>query len=331
MDSYRTLVTRAQAEFDAGNFERCQTTINAAKALKRQQNSRGGIDLHTKRMLDELGAVGDYDPAYANRDIAGLPASAGGNSWPGQKNFVAPPTISLSEKDTVSLHAVATSRQTMRVNVKTRTKAPTGPIIGQPPAAVPHGVQPLPMAREPSRILDLIPVTLSASAYLEYYATAGGTAAAATAEGTVKPESFPRWNRIPVRATKIAHFAEASDESIQDFANFMTLLTADMTAGLVDAENMELLSAVTDATTHGWNGLLGTSGTLTRTGGPETSLDTLEMAITDLRVGPAFTKPTGIVLNPADWSGIRRSKDSQNRYIATDPLDGNADTLWAFR
>jgi hypothetical protein len=99
MDSYRTLVTRAQAEFDAGNFERCQTTINAAKALKRQQNSRGGIDLHPKRMLDELGAVGDYDPAYANRDIAGLPASAGGNSWPGQKNFVAPPTISLSEKD----------------------------------------------------------------------------------------------------------------------------------------------------------------------------------------------------------------------------------------
>jgi hypothetical protein len=102
MDSYRTLVTRAQAEFDAGNFERCQTTINAAKALKRQQNSRGGIDLHTKRMLDELGAVGDYDPAYANRDIAGLPASAGGNSWPGQKNFVAPPTISFSEKDGVS-------------------------------------------------------------------------------------------------------------------------------------------------------------------------------------------------------------------------------------
>lgn len=330
MDSYEVLIRRARREFDAGEYHKCDASLTAAKAIRRNAPpSKAETDAWTRAEIDRIGkAVGHYDPSLANRDATGLPPTSGGNSLRG-KTLIEPPTIKLGDNEAFTLHRAATGRSTARVELKARLKVdPSGPIIGQPPAIVPRGVAPLPFAREPSRILNLIPLAVAPGPYLQYFATAGGTAAAAVAEGQPKPESFPRWARIDARATKIAHYVEASDESITDFPNFLTITEDDLMNGVIDAENRELLSAVTDATVHGWNGLLHTPGTLSRTRTTETPLDCLEQAINDLRVGPAFTPATGIVLHPTDWSGIRRSKDSQNRYLATNPLDGAANTLW---
>ncbi|NKQ52144.1 phage major capsid protein [Amycolatopsis sp. K13G38] len=179
------------------------------------------------------------------------------------------------------------------------------------------------------RILDLIPI-MTGPAYIQYYRTNGSTSAAATAEAEPKPQSMISYDKIDAHATKIAHYVETSDESILDFPNFLNLVTSDLQGGLVDAENRELLAASAGGE-HGWDGLLHVSGTLGRVRGTETPLDTLEMAVNDLRVGPAFASPDAVVLNPTDWSAIRRAKDAQNRYLAVNPLDGSANTLWGIR
>ncbi len=51
--------------------------------------------------------------------------------------------------------------------------------------------------------------------------------------------------------------------------------------------------------------------------------------MTDLRNGSAFAQPDGVVMNPTDWSAMRRLKDSQNRYLLTpDPTADVTPSLW---
>jgi HK97 family phage major capsid protein len=61
---------------------------------------------------------------------------------------------------------------------------------------------------------------------------------------------------------------------------------------------------------------------------PETDIDTLEMAATDLRTGTAFAPPTLVIINPATWSKIRRIKNTLGDYILGDPNAPDADQLW---
>lgn len=202
--------------------------------------------------------------------------------------------------------------------------------MATPPAVYPQRfLPPTPQAREPMRVLDLLPI-VAGGPYIEYYRTIGSASAAATAEGAAKPQSMISYEKVDCRATKIAHWVEASDESIMDFPNFSALVLGDLQAGLVDAENGELLNA-TAGGEHGFDGLLRAPGTLTRARGDGTSLDALEQAVTDLRTGPAFVAPDAVVIHPADWSSIRRAKDNQGRYLAVDPLDGAANTLWGVK
>jgi HK97 family phage major capsid protein len=61
----------------------------------------------------------------------------------------------------------------------------------------------------------------------------------------------------------------------------------------------------------------------------ETSLDAIEMSIAVLRVGAALATANLLVLHPTTWSAIRRSKDGQDRYLATaDPTTDEANSVW---
>ena len=53
------------------------------------------------------------------------------------------------------------------------------------------------------------------------------------------------------------------------------------------------------------------------------------MSIAAMRVGAALAEPDLLVLHPTTWSAIRRSKDSQNRYlVAPDPTADDANSVW---
>ena len=90
----------------------------------------------------------------------------------------------------------------------------------------------------------------------------------------------------------------------------------------------ELLNG--DGTSGHLTGLLHTSGVLTHAVvTPETGLDGLEIAITNLKMGPQLAVADLIVMHPSTWSSIRRSKDTQGRYlVADDPTAGEASSAW---
>jgi Phage capsid family len=64
-----------------------------------------------------------------------------------------------------------------------------------------------------------------------------------------------------------------------------------------------------------FNGLLATSGTLTRSVGTDTPLDSIAKAIVDVRVGAAFAEPDLMLMHPNTYGALLRSKDANGRYL----------------
>ena len=186
-------------------------------------------------------------------------------------------------------------------------------------------------AREPNRIADILPTSAMGTSIVEYYVTTGSAAAGPVAEGAEKPESGIVFTKATATATKIAHWMQVTEEAVRDFAPFAQLLSADMIAGVIDAENNELLSALGTGASK-FKGMLAVSGTqsyIRLTG--DTILDAIEIAGSGLRSGGRFTTPDGIAMHPLDYSKARRTNTTQGEYVAGDPTQAGPATLWGTR
>ncbi len=65
------------------------------------------------------------------------------------------------------------------------------------------------------------------------------------------------------------------------------------------------------------------------TGSGVTALDSIEIAITALRTGPALATPDLLVLHPSTSSKLRCVKDAMERFmVAPDPMTDEANSLW---
>lgn len=256
----------------------------------------------------------DGDPFSASsgdgpgRTLRGLQAGIAANGY----TPIAAPQMDLSDDQLRDLHGAAREHRSMSVDTTSFKNATDSTTIA--PATIKEFVlPPVPFRREPTRVLSLLPTFASNHATVEWYSTTGTAAADAVAEGGTKPTSTIAYTAQTTSATKLAHVAEVTDETLADFSGFMAVLQFDMVAGLYKAENNELLNAtVTGA--HKWPGMLAASGILTRAVGADTRLDAILKGFDDLRAGSALTVPDGIIMNPADWGTIRRLKDANNDY-----------------
>lgn len=237
---------------------------------------------------------------------------------------IAAPQLDIEQEQYQELFEAGASNKSFAVSSKAADDSTSVTPAGIPDFRLP----PVTQLREPTRVLSLLPTFATQYGSVEWFSTTGTTAAAAVAEGGAKPQSHIAYTPSTTSATKIAHYVSATDESFQDFPTFMGVLQTDMVGGLIKAENDELLNASTGGA-HKWNGLLNTSGILTRAKGGDTSLDAISKAFDDLRAGTSFAGPDGIVLNPATWGNIRRLKDSNGRYyLNADPLKEQDLSLW---
>lgn len=289
------------------------------------------LDADVKAVIEQAHRLEQAGPLGAFFAGGGAEAAGGGfpfvggalESYVRAKGLtpVAPPRLDLSEAEGRELWEAASRKQSLRLETKATVTSGTG--AGQIPITPNYVMPPVGQLREPSRVLDLLPTAGIDTPIVEYLVTTGTAAAAAVAEGAPKPQSNYNYTRTEAKAFKAAHYVTVSDEVLMDFPSFMSLLTSDMLAGLIDAESNLLLNGTGVAPQP--TGLLNTTGILTRAYNAATDnniVEAVELAINDLRTGSSFVEPDAVILNPADWLKMRRLKDSNGQYYAGGPFTG---------
>jgi hypothetical protein len=153
-----------------------------------------------------------------------------------------------------------------------------------------YRLTPFPFLRDKPRVANLIPTERTDAPTVFYFrGSTAASAAAPVAEGAAKPESSPVWTQVSAPVRKIARYTRINDEVLADFTNFRQVVGTELLAGLIDAENSQLL--VGSGVAPNLTGLLNTSGILTRPRGTDSNLDAVAKAKADLRVGASFTEP----------------------------------------
>jgi hypothetical protein len=174
---------------------------------------------------------------------------------------------------------------------------------------------------EPTRIADLLPGAAMpgpSATWLSH--TANTNEAGIATEGATKVDLSPTIAQNEVVPTKIAATVTTTLEAWQDTdrygeGSFAAYLPAELTRSLINEESNILLNAVNGTGGATFNGLLQTSGTLTRSMGTDSPLDCISKAYADLRVGAAFADPDLVLMHPNTLGALRRQKSAEGQYI----------------
>lgn len=326
----RTHIKKLAQDFEAVNAD--ETLDTRAKA--RRLESIGAEAKAAKGALDSIEESFRVTLSNGQRvDIRAFDMGDSGRDETGSaylKSFATTgnaPAMGLSMDAMRGLHEAVMSHKSFKVEATRKDATPSG--AGLSGEVVPQFGGFIPMTHEPTRVLDLIPTSSTNAPMVEYLrhdSTAG--APAMVAPGGLKPTATLNVTKQVAQARKIAVLATANDEDLADFDTFAQYLSNELQRMIIDTENAQILNG--DGTGENLLGLLNQSGTLTRAvGSSESPLDALEEAFTDLRTGPAFCPASSVVLHPADWSKLRRTKDTQGRYLVNpDPTADAANSLW---
>lgn len=310
----------AQTVVDSKSLSDADKKAKLSEVEAKIQHFSAQIAAHEQaKSLGLLGGAGTYVPGGSF-----IPALTKGIAAPRRTA----PLLNMPRDTMQSMFDAMKSHKSFKAEIGTKA-ATSG--AGLSDGSIPQYGGFVEMAHEPVRVFDLIPNTATESPVIEVVRHDSTTGAAGTVlPGTLKPTATLNTSRQEVRVQKIAVLATVNDEDLLDFPSFQQYIGAELTRLVIDQENQQVLYG--NGTAPNLLGLLSQTGILTRAqaASPATALDTIEEAISDLRVGPAFVAdPTAIIINPATWSLIRRSKDSQGRYLVNpDPTVGEASSLW---
>ncbi|MCG7595757.1 phage major capsid protein [Mycobacterium sp. PSTR-4-N] len=286
-----------------------------------------GLNEHIEDVQSDDARRGDDNPVLqrVRGEAPATPLDGAGPVNARRANMVAP--LAFEQEQLEELHRAAMSRQSRRVEARAFSSVDT--LL--PNQLWPEVIGPVHDNRVLSR-LPVFPTELPVVQYIRHVSTTG--APTIVAEGAVKPELVLVGDRVLATAQKIAAHAAVSQEIIQDWSTWFDYVQNEVMQQVIDKENDELLNG--NGTTGHLTGLLNTSGILTHTVGGtgttpngETALDAIEVSIAKLRVGAAKATADLLILHPATWSAIRRTKDGQQRYLTQpDPTVGETNTAW---
>ncbi len=198
------------------------------------------------------------------------------------------------------------------------------------------------------RVADLIPQGETSMPTIRYVREVAFTpAAAATAEGALKPEASWSVLEADAQVKKIAVFTKMTEELMEDFPAMRDYINQRLPFMVEIEEDNQLLNG----TGVGANirGVLNTTGILTHTQGfdvDETTAIANDSAIDAiLRAGTrvqfeSFFEPTGVVLNAFKWMNMRLLRTNtgdaaggvgRGLYLLGSPTDNNGPTsLWGY-
>jgi HK97 family phage major capsid protein len=195
-------------------------------------------------------------------------------------------------------------------------------------ADVQGGINPFALRR--LTVADLLAAGTTDSSVVRYVSeTANTNAAAAVAEGDVKPESTIVFGTVDEPVRKIATFLPITDEMLEDAAQLRSYLDGRLRLFVQHEEERQLLSG--SGTAPNLRGLLNRTGVQTvavPATGAARGVEYVFDAITAIRTS-ALVEPDGIVINPTDYARIRKAKDNDGQYYGGGPFGSlEQNRLW---
>jgi HK97 family phage major capsid protein len=303
-------------------------TIYENKSLTPAQRMTAAapLELDCEKWVQEVKSLEFVEAKKASfgGHLLDMGAARGASSGLGDRGrpYAPAPSLDFTDDQIQALFRSAKSAQNYRLETK---DASSDTNLSQPAALMPGIVD---RRHEQVRLLEHIPTTSMDGPSIEFVSHVSSTGAAATvAPGGLKPTVTMVTAASILTARKIAVVSGVVDELLDDFAAFSQYIQLELRRIIVDEENAQLLQGT--GTGDDLLGLLLTSGILTRAQGTDTGLDAIEQACSDLRTGPSFTAADSIILHPTTFSKLRRSKDTQGRYLLNpDPSAEEASSIF---
>lgn len=195
---------------------------------------------------------------------------------------------------------------------------------------VPRSGEIIPFAQRRPMVADLIPQVDTTNAGIRYIEeTLFSLAAAATAEGAVKPEMALAYVERYLGMTKIAVSIPVTEEQMMDVPQLRAVIDNRMTLGLQLEEERELLQGnPAGANTAEFIGFLNKPGVQAIPKGAQDDFTAVLKAIIQIENTVGFANVTGGVMHPLDWLAFRTKQDTQGRFIMGDPGMVGPATLW---
>jgi len=177
-------------------------------------------------------------------------------------------------------------------------------------------------------VADLLtPGTIDAPLAIYMQQTSYTNAAAAVAEGAVKPEAAMAFTQVQEAVSKIAQFLPVTDEMLEDVGMLRAFIDAQLVAGLDLTEEDQLLNG--SGTAPNLKGILNRTLMADWPRGTDTSADAILKAIAQLETTNPGARVTGIVMNQLNWTPIQLTKTTTNEYVAASPFEPVlTPTLW---
>jgi HK97 family phage major capsid protein len=178
----------------------------------------------------------------------------------------------------------------------------------------------VPSPTRPIVVMDLLRAGQTNSNMILYeQETTFTNAAAPTAEGSAKPESALVFDQVSEAVLKIAHWIPVTEELLEDVPAAQSYIDARLQLGVQLAEEDQLLNG--NGTPPNFKGLLAraTAPTITQSAG-ESVADAILRQIAAISA-TAFVRPSGLVMNPSDYTQMLVLKSSTGEYIGPSPFE----------
>lgn len=302
------------------------------------KNKSDAIDADLKKWMAEVGDLESVDERRKSYTAAaGGSTVEDGGSDTGQdysrKSLGQQFVESAGYKNQVARGFKGGSWTTGDVEIKTLlSEAAGGASTVMTPTVLPGVVD---IQFQPLTIASLFAQGSTTSPLIRYLVESSVTnAAAATAEGGLKPESALALTNVDEPVRKIATFLPVTDEMLEDYAQTQSYIDNRLRLFVQITEEAEILGG--SGTAPHLTGLLNRSGLATAIAkgtspsiSGDNDMDVLLRQITAIQT-TSFLFPDAIVLNPTDWQTIQLAKASgTGNYLAGGPfIDPINQTLW---
>jgi len=155
------------------------------------------------------------------------------------------------------------------------------------------------------------------------------SAAPQAGEGAAKAESDITFEKQNSPVQTLAHWIAASRQVLSDSRSLQSFIDRRLVTGLKEVEEDQLLLG--SGAGNNINGLVpqATSYNAGLNQSGDTKVDQLRRAIMQVSLNKHMT--TAIVLNPEDWCDLELTKDGNNAYLFSNPVNPGEPRLWGKR